>query len=262
MCWNHAGHGEKSLVGALRDSCDVYFYEAGKRFYQRDEEELQKYVRSFGYGELTGIDLPGEAKGRVPDATWKKTWNEDYPEYQQWLPGDTVSLSIGQGDLLATPLQVAASHGAIANDGKLYKPHVLLSIHDGMDNVVRETKAELNSVQPIANKSSLSTVQRALREVITDGTGRSAFRNFGVAVAGKTGTAEMGRKDPITGKRDQDDYAWFVGYAPSSKPKYAVAIMIEQGGSGGGIAAPAARQIFAKLFDQKVELVNATDNSR
>jgi penicillin-binding protein 2 len=262
MCWNHAGHGKLALRGAIEESCDVYFYETGKRFYEDGEELLQTYVRGFGYGAVTGIDLPGEAPGRVPDAAWKKKWNQDYPEYQQWLPGDTVSLSIGQGDLLATPLQVANSYAAIAHDGTVLTPHILKAIQDGSGQIVYEQKSVKQKKQPQASASSIRTVQTALRGVVTEGTGKSPFRNFSVAVAGKTGTAEMGRKDPVTGKSDQDDYAWFVGYAPATKPKYAVTVLIEQGGHGGSIAGPAARQIFAKLFHKKVELIHATDNSR
>lgn len=234
------------------DSCDVYFYEVGYKFYKQGQEKLQKFVRSFGYGQKTGIDLPGEAKGRVPDAAWKKAWNENYPEYQKWLPGDTVNMAIGQGDMLATPLQVAATYAGIANDGVVCRPHILKGVLDSQGKTVIKYKKQ-TAFKPKVTPYSVATMQSDLTAVVAQGTAAGAFGGFEVPVAGKTGTAQM------TGK---DDYAWFVGYAPANKPKYAVAVLIEQGGSGGGIAGPAARQIFAKLFNKKIEQVTATDNSR
>jgi penicillin-binding protein 2 len=250
------------LREAIQESCDVYFYEIGKRFYEDGEEKLQSYVRTFGLGTKTGIELPGEASGRVPDSAWKKKWNENYPEMQPWVPGDTINMSIGQGDMLTTPLQMANSYAAIANGGSVLQPHILYQVRDGAGKVVYGQETVEASDQPKASNSSINTIQSALRGVITDGTGKSPFRNFKVDVAGKTGTAEMGAKD-ASGSKKLDDYAWFIGYAPANKPKYAVAIIIEQGGHGGSIAGPAARQIFAKLFNEKVEHVKAaTDNSR
>lgn len=251
-CWNHSGHGSENLRGSLMDSCDTYYYEVGLKDYKTGEENLQKVAREYSYGSKTGIDLPGEVKGRVPDAKWKADWNENYPEYKKWLPGDTVNMVIGQGDLLATPLQVAASYGGVAEMGKIYRPHVLKEVLDSEGNTVIVTEPKI-AFEPTSSTSSLSILNSNLRAVVADGTASSAFRGFSVEVAGKTGTAQM------TGK---DDYAWFVGYAPAAKPKYAVVVMIEQGGSGGGIAGPAARQIFAQLFGKKVEHVGATDNSR
>lgn len=251
-CWKHSGHGPENLKQSLMDSCDTYYYEVGLRDYKTGKENLQTVAREFSYGSKTGIDLPGEVKGRVPDAKWKAEWNQNYPEFKKWLPGDTVNMVIGQGDLLATPLQVAASYGGIAEMGKIYRPHVLKEVLDSEANTVITTEPKVEFA-PKVSKSSLKILNTNLRAVVSDGTAASAFRGFAVDVAGKTGTAQM------TGK---DDYAWFVGYAPAKNPKYAVVVMIEQGGSGGGIAGPAARQIFAKLFGKKVEHVGATDNSR
>jgi penicillin-binding protein 2 len=253
-CWNHYGHGNLNLRQAIEESCDVYFYNVGERFYEDGDEKLQEYVRSLGLGSPTGIELPGEASGRVPDAAWKKKWNEDYPEMQQWNPGDTINMSIGQGDLLVTPLQMAVSYATIANGGDLLTPHLLKKVSDTSGKTVYKQERTLAKTQPKASKSSINTLKTALRGVISEGTGKSPFRGFDIAVAGKTGTAQM-----QGGK--QDDYAWFVGYAPADKPKYCIAILIEQGGHGGSIAGPAARQIFAKLFNKKVEHVNAVDNS-
>ncbi len=251
-CWKRTGHGMESFVEGIEDSCDTVFYEIGYKFYKDKGEKFQKYARTFGYGQLSGIDLPGEADGRVPDAAWKKKYNEDYPEYQRWLPGDTVNMAIGQGDVLATPLQVAASYAGIANGGKLMRPHVMKEVLGSDGEAVRSVEPEV-AFAPKMNKNDLAVMRGALRRVVTSGTGEGAFRGFPVEVAGKTGTAQ------VTGK---DDYAWFVGYAPASKPQYVVAVVIEQGGHGGSVAGPAARQILAAALGEEIEHVRAQDESR
>ncbi|PKQ15955.1 MAG: penicillin-binding protein 2 [Actinobacteria bacterium HGW-Actinobacteria-7] len=251
-CWNRSGHGVETFMDGFADSCDTVFYEIGYAFYKDKGEKLQKFARSFGYGQLTGIDLGGEATGRVPDAAWKKAYNQNYPEYQGWLPGDTVNMAIGQGDLLVTPLQVVASYAGIANNGKVMKPHVLRKVLGSDGKTVLGPTKEV-AFAPKVSKKNLSIVGSALHNVTTIGTAKGAFRGFGIQVAGKTGTAE------VTGK---DDYAWFVGYAPVQQPKYAVVVVLEQGGHGGSIAAPAGRQILAELLGQRVEHVKAKDNSR
>jgi penicillin-binding protein 2 len=252
-CWNRSpGHGTESFVDGFSDSCDVVFYEIGYELYKDKGEKLQRTAREFGYGTTTGIDLAGEASGRVPDAAWKKSYNEDYPEFQRWLPGDTVNMAIGQGDLLVTPLQVVASYAGIANDGKVMRPHVLRKVLGSDGKTVLGPTKEV-AFAPKVSKKNLNIVDNALARVTTVGTAKGAFRGFSVPVTGKTGTAE------VTGK---DDMAWFVGYAPTNKPKYAVVVVLEQGGHGGAVAAPAARQIFSALFGQPVEHVRARDNSR
>lgn len=251
-CWNRGGHGLETFMEGVRDSCDVVFYEIGYKFYKRGKEELQKFSRRFGFGQTTGIDLPGEADGRVPDAAWKRRFNENYPEYRKWLPGDTVNMAIGQGDLLVTPLQLAAAYSAIGNGGVVYKPHVLKHVlgTDGRPTLVsKRTPAFRTGVA----KKDLNTMADALVTVTEDGTAREAFAGFDPTVAGKTGTAQVAHKD---------DYAWFVAFAPAEKPKYAVAVAIEQGGHGGSVAAPAAREILASLLGEPIEHVTATDASR
>lgn len=251
-CWDHSGHGSEAFLNGIEDSCDTVFYEIGHAFYKRRGENFQSFVRSFGYGSQMGIDLPGEADGRVPDAAWKKAYNEDYPEYQRWLPGDTVNMAIGQGDLLVTPLQVASTYAGIANGGEVMKPHVLKKVlgSDGKPVLTQESEVVF---APKVSKRHIATMKEALRNVVTRGTARGAFAGFGKPVSGKTGTAEVAGKD---------DYAWFVGYAPTGDPKYAVVVVIEQGGHGGAVAAPAARQIFASLLGEPIEHVRASDSSR
>lgn len=251
-CWDKSGHGDISFHNGVVDSCDVVFYEIGYEFYKQKDEKLQKFARSFGFGAKTGIDLPGEAAGRVPDVKWKLEFNENYPEYQKWLPGDTVNLAIGQGDMLATPLQVASVYAGIANDGKVMTPHVLQSVLDDKGKPVKTREPEV-SHQPQISQANLAIMQRSLQDVITDGTAKGVFRGFDSTVAGKTGTAQVAKKD---------DYAWFAAYAPYNEPRYAVAVAIEQGGHGGSVAGPAAREILSALLGLPIEHVRAVDLSR
>jgi penicillin-binding protein 2 len=250
--WDHVTNARMSLVHAMEQSNDSFFYQIGKYFYQRKGEKLQAFAKSVGFGSVLGIDMPGEVGGRIPTAAWKKAYNADYPEYQQWLPGDTVNMAIGQGDVLVTPLQLASYYATLANGGHVMKPHVLKAIigSDGTPAVVGSSTV---SSSPGLTKANLATLRKALLGVTTVGTGAAAMRGFSVQVAGKTGTAQMAGKD---------DYAWFACYAPANKPKYAVVVMIEQGGHGGSVAEPAARRILSKLFKKTYHTVHATDQSR
>lgn len=251
-CWKRTGHGLESFMDGIRDSCDTVFYEIGYRFYKEKGEKLQAFSRRFGFGAKSGIDLPGEATGRVPDAAWKSAYNQDYPEYRQWLPGDTVNMAIGQGDLLVTPLQMADAYAGIANGGKVMEPHLLKQVlgSDGKPVLDFAPKVAFDTQTSAVN---LATMRTALVEVTTTGTGKGAFAGFPVHVAGKTGTGQVAGKD---------DYAWFVAFAPAEKPRYAVAVVVEQGGHGGSVAGPAARQILSALLGYRVEHVTATDASR
>jgi penicillin-binding protein 2 len=251
-CWKRTGHGTISLRGGLKNSCDTVFYEIGYEFYKRKLEELQATARSFGLGSKSGIDLPGEVAGRVPDAAWKKEYNRNYPEYQTWLPGDTVNMSIGQGDMLASPLQMAMVYGGIGNGGVVMKPHVLKDVLDSGGQVALTVDPEVYKKTGVS-EASLGVVTRSLVDVTEGGTGQGAFAGFGVQVAGKTGTAEV---------KGKDDYAWFCAYAPANAPRYAVAIIVEQGGHGGSVTGPAARNILAQLLGLPQKTVRAQDDSR
>ena len=251
-CWKKTGHKGISFHSGVVESCDTVFYEIGYEFYKQGDEKLQDYYRQFGFGEVTGIDLPGEVDGRVPDADWKAEFNESYPEFRKWLPGDTVNIAIGQGDFLATPLQVASAYAGIANHGTLMRPHVLKEVLDSQGEVARSFEFE-STHEPEMSDTDRAVMHRALVAVIEEGTGHSAFRGFEESVAGKTGTAEVAGKD---------DYAWFAAYAPARDPQYVVAVVIEQGGHGGSVAGPAARQILSALLGLPVEHVRAVDISR
>lgn len=251
-CWKKSGHGDISFDGGIEESCDTVFYEIGYEFYKRKREELQSFARSFGLGSKLGIDLPGELRGRVPDAAWKKEYNRDYPEWQTWLPGDTVNLAIGQGDMLVTPLQMAAVYAGIANGGTVMRPHVLKEVLDAEGAVARAYQPEVAARVPVSAEH-LSIMRNALVRVTRSGTAAAAFRGFDIPVAGKTGTAQVAGKD---------DFAWFCAFAPADAPKYAVAVVVEQGGHGGSVAAPAARNVLAKLFGRPILEVHARDESR
>lgn len=251
-CWNKVGHGVVNLERALAVSCDSYFYEVGLRLDQKSHEELPSWARQLKLGEPTGVDLPGETGGRVPDPAWKKSFNKNWPENQPWFPGDTVNMAIGQGDVLVTPLQLARLYAAIANGGIFYQPFIVKEVigTDGRPAY----KAEPKEVGRLPLSSwQLAAIKRGLRRVVTEGTARGAFVNFKTPVAGKTGTSE------VVGK---DDYAFFVAFAPYDNPQYVVAVVIEQGGHGGSTAAPAARHILANIFNEPENIGEVRDYSR
>lgn len=244
FCWLPSGHGQVSLEEGIIQSCDTVFYEIGLAFYKlinAKGEKLQSYMYKFGLGKPTGVDLPGEDGGRVPTKDWKKKWNKNDPEYQIWYPGDSTNMSIGQGDLLATPLQMAAVYSAVANGGTLYKPHIVRKITTPEGKITKEQKGEKVrnvGVDPVI----LNIIQNDLVDVVSRGTGQSAWQGFpldSIPVAGKTGSAES------YGKQAN---AWFAAYAPANKPQYVVVVMIEEGGHGVSAAAPVARRIFEAIY--------------
>lgn len=237
--WLLQGHGDVNLVQALAESCDVYFYNLGSRFYDLKGPVLQDGLREFGFGQRTGIDLPGEYPGQVPDSEWKKK-NGKTEIDRIWKPGDDINLSIGQGDLLVTPLQLAIALAAIANGGDILVPRVARQITDASGNVTKQFETEVKSHVDIGAED-LDAIRRGLKMVTSDPTGTAygAFRGFPIAVAGKTGTAQ---------KKPGDDYAWFMGYAPADAPEILVVALIEQGGHGSSIAAPAVRKVLEAYF--------------
>ncbi len=244
-CWDKGGHGSRNIVTALQDSCDTFFYDVGHRLYQLKGEPLQDWSYRLGLGAKTGIDLPAEFEGRVPTAAWKKAWNKDNPDNQAWFPGDTVNMAIGQGDILATPLQIASLYAGIAGDGNIYKPRVVKSIVGLDGREIRDLPKEKIAEYGLT-ASQMGAIKEGLRRVVTSGTAKEAFAGMAIPISGKTGTSEVFGKD---------DFAFFAAYAPSDDPRYVVAVVIEQGGHGGSAAAPTARQILDEIF--KLEEANA-----
>ena len=251
-CWARGGHGSLDLKGALKYSCDVYFYEVGRRL---GVDRLAVRVRElFGLGRTLGVELPAEQGGLVPDQAWKMR------RYgRAWNMGETLPVSIGQGYLLATPLQVAQYTAVVANGGTLYRPHLIKEIVDFEGKMVQNTIPEtLNSMafQP----AHLKAVRDGLEAVVNDagGTGRRA-RLEGVRVAGKTGTSQTVSLDRYQGYSASTrpyklrDHAWYTSYAPADNPEVVVTVLLEHAGGGGAKAAPVAAKVLAAYFDPSID---------
>ncbi|MBI4744926.1 MAG: penicillin-binding protein 2 [Actinobacteria bacterium] len=246
-CWKKGGHGKLNFNRGVIVSCDTVFYEIAYRVQKKGGEKLQLWARNFGLGSETGVDLPFEVSGRVPDKAWKKEWNKNNPRNQAWVPGDTVNMAIGQGDLLVTPLQLTNAYAAIANGGTLFKPKIAKNVLSFEGQVSYQFKPEEIKKLPL-NSATLKVMQDDLEKVTKEGTATNAFVDFPIPVAGKTGTAQV---------KGKDDFAWFVGYAPANKPEYAVLVMVEQGGHGASVAAPAVRQIIGTIYNVDIAKLKA-----
>ena len=246
-CWARDGHGTLDLVGAITQSCDVYFYNVGYLFYQRKGTELEDWAVRMGMGKPTGIDIPGEVAGRIPTPAWKKAYYKTAID-KIWKPGDSINLSVGQGNMEATPLQLAVSYAAIANGGGVVTPHIGLKVVDPQGRTVRTLSAgKVRNVD--ISPTTLDVVRQGIIDAANSPSGTSSgiFAGYPVKVAGKTGTAEVYDADYM----HNVDYAWYASYAPAADPRYVVVVMIEKGGHGGASAAPAARLIYDRLFGQK-----------
>lgn len=250
--WNPNGHGTIDLTQALVQSADTYFYQVGYMFYKRAGTALEDWATRLGYGHTTGIDIPGELPGRVPTPQWRRHYYKTAVD-KLWKPGDWIELAIGQDALLATPLQVAANYAAIANGGYLVTPHLGLKVVAADGSLVSRLAAPQPRNLDIS-PANLDVVRSALRQAAStpQGTSYGVFGNYPIAVAGKTGTAE------VTGK---GNYAWYASFAPANDPRYVVVVMIEQGGHGGTAAAPAARMIYDALFNKHTGRVNGAVTS-
>lgn len=251
-CWNTSGHGKIGFHMGVVESCDVVFYEIAKSFYTADNEgtNLQDYLKSWGFGSKTGIELSGEAQGRVPTPEWKKEFNRDAPESQTWLPGDMSNLIIGQGDLLVTPLQVACGYAGIAT-GTVPKPVLLSQVlaSDGKTTVVDGAAFRGSTMKPEFTDENIKIMRDGLRGVVTDGSVKGVFSSLGVNTSGKTGTGEVAGKD---------NYGWYVGFGPTEDPEYVCVCCIEQGGSGATCAAPAVRSVLASAFGKSTKFVSGS----
>jgi len=252
-CWTYPlGHGVVNLQRALTESCDVYFYNVGMEFYSRPGTPLEDWATRLGFGKPTGLDIPGEHAGRVPTPKWRREYFKN-PVDQVWSPGNSINLAIGQGDFLATPLQVAVVYSAIANGGYVVRPHLGLRIVDAHGDLVQRIDHPEPKKLDIAPQT-LELVRQGLRSAASEpnGTSSAVFGHYPVAVAGKTGTSQVATKG---------DYAWYASYAPADHPQYAVVVVIEQGGHGGTVAAPAARMIYDALFHLKSGRPTGTTHS-
>lgn len=233
-CWLTSGHGNIPLSRALTVSCDIAFYQVGLMLNGVGQDVLPTYARAFGFGAPTGIEVEEDA-GLVPDPAWK-IQNKG----EGWAPGDTVNLAIGQGELLVTPLQVAAALAAVGNGGTLYRPQVVEMIASDPNNPEWLLEPVAVAELPLSQKN-LDVIQDSLYRVTSssEGTAYRAFKGLELTVAGKTGTAESGNPDP---------HAWFAGYAPADDPEIALAVIVENSGEGSTFAAPLFRQVLEAYF--------------
>ncbi len=241
-CWYENGHRSLSMVEAIAQSCDIYFgVLAGGygEFEGLGQEALHDYALLFGLGEPTGIDLPGESTGLVPDETWKRL---AYGE--TWVTGDTYNVAIGQGFILATPLQMLNATAAIANSGRLYRPQLVREVRDVPGEIVKPFARELIRELPVSPET-IGMVRQGMRGAVTHGTAWRANLG-GVAVAGKTGTAEYpGRRD---WEGNLPTHAWFTAFAPFDDPEIALVVFVEGGKEGSTVAVPIAAEILAYYF--------------
>ncbi|MBP9597824.1 MAG: penicillin-binding protein 2 [Desulfobacter sp.] len=245
-CWSKYGHGTINVVDAIAQSCDVFFYQTGEKL---GVDALAKYAQGSGLGRLTGIRLAHERPGLIPTSAWKK---QRFKE--PWQAGETLSISIGQGFNLVTPLQMAVFISAVGNNGTLYRPRLVKSVQDAKGQVIREIEPEITGGLP-TSKKNLAIVRQGLLEVVhgNRGTARQ-IRLPDVQIAGKTGTAQVfsrkaGEKfDNKKLKRTLQDHAWFVCYAPAQDPKIAIAVIIEHGEHGSSAAAPVAQELIHAYF--------------
>jgi penicillin-binding protein 2 len=239
--WKRGGHGIVNLHKAIVESCDTYFYGLAQDL---GIDSIHEFIGQFGFGKLTGIDISGEVSGLLPSREWKEQRFD-----QRWFVGDTISIGIGQGYNLVTPLQLASATAILANGGRIFRPHLVQHIQNSQTN-------ELETVEPLPvaevrlQPRHLDLVRDAMVDVTRPG-GTAAWAGFGAkyAFAGKTGTAQViGMKgqeydEELIDERHRD-HALFIAFAPAEAPKIALAIVVENAGHGGAVAAPIARKMI------------------
>jgi penicillin-binding protein 2 len=241
-CWKKGGHGKVDIIKAVEESCDVFFYQVGQRL---GVDRLAWYAKAFGLGSPTGIFLDQEAHGLIPTAAWKKK-RTGIP----WQGGETLSIAIGQGFNLATPLQMAVLAATVGNGGNRYRPMILSSIKLADGQILQKNEPRLTGKLPIS-PVNLDLVKLGLWKVVNgeNGTARGS-RLADIDMSGKTGTSQVisRKKDETISEEDVPihlrAHAWFVAYAPSEQPTIAVAVVVEHGEHGSGAAAPIAREMI------------------
>jgi penicillin-binding protein 2 len=242
--WKEGGHGTVDLHRGIAQSCNVYFYQAGLKV---GGTTIARYATAFGFGQPTGIDLLGEKLGNIPEP---RRGRDKKP--RPWQGGEVVNMSIGQGAVLVTPMQVARFMSAVANGGVLWKPRLVQRIERPDRGVVWSDPGQVNGhieLSPFV----WAFLRQSLWSVVNDGGTGGGARIPGLDVAGKTGTAQMIAKS----RADRgEDHAWFASFAPVKDPQAVVIVLVERGGKGGQVAAPIARKILNAIFMEKVASVD------
>jgi len=251
-CWLRTGHGEVSLISGLAWSCNVYFHQIGGGYEPTNYEGLglermAKWAERFGLGKPTGIDLPGELSGLIPNAKWKRI---NYAE--SWLTGDTYNMAIGQGFVLVTPLQMVNVYAALANGGTLYRPHLVKEILDADGNVVKQIEPEVIGKLNL-DPEFMGYVRAGLRAVVEwdTGTAHDTFDVPGIDASGKTGTAEFCDNYPACLDREgrvKTSHGWFASYAPTNNPEIVTVAFVYGGGEGSMVAVPVTNKMLRYYF--------------
>jgi penicillin-binding protein 2 len=249
-CHKHSGHGSTSMYDAIVQSCDVYFYTIGQRL---GVDRIHHYAQDlFGLGEPVQLEGLEESVGLIPSTKWKETYFKD-PQNKRWYPGETLPVSIGQGAVATTPLQIVRAMAAVVNGGKLIKPRLVTKVVAG-DGRMLEQRAGSGEVLRILDiePSILEHMRRSMVGVVEEkrGTGHRAAlpKESGIGVGGKTGTAQVISRE---GSGDFEDHAWFAGFAPADKPEVVFVALVENGGHGGEVAAPVTRKVLMQYFGVK-----------
>jgi penicillin-binding protein 2 len=275
VCWTETGHGLVDFIHAVAWSCDVYFYKISGGYQEEVPQGLgvwlmKEYSMALGYGELTGIELPGEAKGLVPDPDWKRL-----NVGENWATGDTYIASMGQGFVLATPLQVLVSFAVLANDGKYMKPTLIREITDADGNVIAPFEPKLvrditrdpvisiydenqflTGEKKIVQPRVVALAKEGMRMVVQEGgTAYKIFSDMEIPSAGKTGTAEycdnIAQSKNLCQPGNWPAHAWYVGYAPYDDPEIAVVAFVYNGMEGSSVAGPIVKKILEAYFELK-----------
>jgi penicillin-binding protein 2 len=259
--WKAGGHGLVNLRDALSQSCDVYFYRLGQEL---GIDRIARYGHAFGLGQTTGFAPGAEKSGLMPSTQWKR-----HARGQPWYSGETLSVAIGQGYTLLTPLQAVNMMATVANGGTLYKPYVILR-HEGTDGTILKQNTP-TPIRPLQlNPQHVAAVRQGLWSVVHDpqGTGKKA-RHEHIDIAGKTGTAQVIRLADHNGSRHRQDqlpeayrdHAWFVAYAPFDRPQIAVVILIENAGKGGSHFAGYAKTLIQAYLQRFPVAVGPPDRT-
>lgn len=248
-CWRRSGHGSVAMETAIVQSCDVYFYRLANDL---GIERMNAFLADFGFGERTGADIADEAGGLLPDPAWKERVRK-----QPWYPGETLIVGIGQGAFLATPLQLAAATAAVANGGTFIEPRLVRATRSGIGAPLEPTPMRSREI-PDHDPSHWQAIVRAMERTVAVGTARR-IRSDAYSIAGKTGTSQVftiaqnARYNAAALDKRLHDHALFVAFAPVDEPRIAVAVIVENGGSGGTTAAPMARAVMdSYLLGQRV----------